>query len=188
MASAYHLNQYGTYEQFRVEYEKLMLRPGPTSDLNDLLGGAMTNADPIARVEIGNRLLDDGADPSEVTADYDRINVLHALWGRKLDRDPVGESALVGRLLDGGADINLRSPRFGLPLGLFISAAITNDDYLRATFRTVAEHSRPDLTAPLDSRRKFNVGYYLAESRFGLLRDEVHAYAAASGQDLSIIS
>ncbi|WP_219814649.1 hypothetical protein, partial [Rathayibacter rathayi] len=60
---------------------------------------------------IANRLLDDGADPSLVSTDGDRVNVLHVLWGRARDRDPEAEAALIARLLDGGADINLRSPR-----------------------------------------------------------------------------
>ncbi|WP_127821406.1 hypothetical protein [Rathayibacter rathayi] len=137
---------------------------------------------------IANRLLDDGADPSLVSTDGDRVNVLHVLWGRARDRDPEAEAALIARLLDGGADINLRSPRFGLPLTMLLTNISAKPEYLRAAFAAVTAHSRPDLTAHVDRRRQASVGQYFAQTRFGFMRDEVRAYAAATGQDIDVIS
>ncbi|NRD09639.1 hypothetical protein [Rathayibacter agropyri] len=160
----------------------------PRPGVDGLLGGAVVNKDPRARLAIANRLLDDGADPSLVSADGDRINVLHALWGRRQVRDPEAEAALIGRLLDGGADINLRSPRFGLPLTMLVTDISASHEYLRAVFAAVTAHSRPDLTAHVDRRRQASVGQYLAQTKSGFMRDEVRAYAAATGQDIDVIS
>ncbi|AZZ56780.1 hypothetical protein C7V51_13535 [Rathayibacter iranicus] len=159
-----------------------------TGGVVGFLGQAVVNEDPRARLAIANRLLDDGADPSLVSTSGDRINVLHALWGRARDRDPEGEAALIARLLDGGADINLRSPRFGLPLTMLLTDISASREYIRAAFAAVTAHSRPDLTAHVDRRRQASVGQYLADNMFGFMRDEVRAYAAATGQDIDVIS
>ncbi|WP_461515373.1 hypothetical protein [Rathayibacter agropyri] len=160
----------------------------PRPGVDGFLGDALMNKDPRARLAIANRLLDDGADPSLVSTSRDRINVLHALWGRARDRDPEAEAALIARLLDGGADINLRSPRFGLPLTMLVTDISASHEYLRAVFAAVTAHSRPDLTAHVDRRRQASVGQYLAQTKSGFMRDEVRAYAAATGQDIDVIS
>ncbi|QIM16218.1 hypothetical protein G7067_06945 [Leucobacter insecticola] len=156
--------------------------------LDDFLAAAMRNEDPQARLAIANRLLDDGADPRWVSTSGDGVNVFHVLWGRERDRDVEGEAALIARLLDGGADINLRSPRFGLPLVMLMVDASSSKEYLLAVFAVVTEHARPDLTAHLDRRREMSVGQGLARNMHGFMRDEVLAYAAASGQDIDVIS
>lgn len=188
MASLLHTTKYGTYEEFCAVYDPATIPFDATADVDELLGDAMLNKDPRARLAIANRLLDDGADPSLVSTSGDRINVLHALWGRARDRDPEAEAALIARLLDGGADINLRSPRFGLPLTMLVTDISASREYLRAAFAAVTAHSRPDLTAHVDRRRQASVGQYLADNMFGFMRDEVRAYAAASGQDIDVIS
>ncbi|MWV31020.1 hypothetical protein [Rathayibacter iranicus] len=103
-------------------------------------------------------------------------------------RRPTTEAALIALLLDGGADINLRSPRFGLPLTMLLTNISAKPEYLRAVFAAVTARSRPDLTAHVDRRRQANVGQYLAQTKSGFMRDEVRAYAAASGQDIDVIS
>ncbi|AZZ55982.1 hypothetical protein [Rathayibacter iranicus] len=178
----------GTYEEFCAGYDPATMPFTPRSGVDGFLGMAMVNKDPRARLAIANRLLDDGADPSLVSTDGDRINVLHALWGRVQVRDPEQEAALIARLLDGGADINLRSPRFGLPLTMLLTDISASREYIRAAFAAVTAHSRPDLTAHVDRRRQASVGQYLADNMFGFMRDEVRAYAAATGQDIDVIS
>lgn len=188
MKSPWYLAGSGTYEEFCASYDLSTVPIGTVNDLNELLLQAMTNMDSQARLAIANRLLDDGADASWVDTGSDRVNVFHVLWGRERDRDVEGEATLVARLLDEGADINWRSPRFGLPLTMLMSDAATSREYLRAVFAVVTTHTRPDLTAPIDGRRELTVGQGLAMNRFGFMRDEVLAYAAASGQDIDLMS
>ncbi|MHC2185174.1 hypothetical protein ACVLV4_000804 [Rathayibacter agropyri] len=178
----------GTYEEFCAGYDPATMPFDATVGGLGFLGQAVVNEDPRARLAIANRLLDDGADPSLVSTSRDRINVLHALWGYKQVRDPEPEAALIARLLDGGADINLRSPRFGLPLTMLVTDISASHEYLRAAFAAVTAHSRPDLTAHVDRRRQASVGQYLAQTKSGFMRDEVRAYAAATGQDIDVIS
>ncbi|NQX11805.1 hypothetical protein HQQ80_09230 [Microbacteriaceae bacterium VKM Ac-2855] len=188
MASSMYIAKYGTYEEFCALYNPAAVPSNVRTGVDGLLGEAVANEDPVARLAIANRLLDDGADPSLVSTDGDRVNVLHVLWGRKRDRDPEAEAALVARLLEGGADINLRSPRFGLPLKKLVSDISASREYTRAVFAAVTAHSRPDLTAHVDKRRLASVGQYLADNMFGFMRDEVLAYAASTGQDIDVIS
>ncbi|MDR6865503.1 ankyrin repeat protein [Microbacterium resistens] len=188
MASPIMAASYGTYEEFCEVYDPGAMPFDATLGVVGLLGEAVSNKDPRARLAIANRLLDDGADPSLVSTSGDRVNVFHVLWGRERDRDPEGEAALIGRLLDGGADINLRSPRFGLPLTMLVTDISASKEYTRAAFAAAIVHSQPDLTAHVDKRREASVGQYLAGTMFGFMRDEVLAYAAASGQDIDVIS
>ncbi|MHC2185609.1 ankyrin repeat protein [Rathayibacter agropyri] len=188
MAFSIYTAKDGTYEEFCAGYDPATMPFDVTAGGLGFLGKAVVNEDPRARLAIANRLLDDGADPSLVSTDGDRINVLHALWGREQVRDPEAEAALIARLLDGGADINLRSPRFGLPLTMLLTDISASHEYLRAAFAAVTAHSRPDLTAHVDRRRQASVGQYLADNMFGFMRDEVRAYAAATGQDIDVIS
>lgn len=188
MSSPLYLAEYGTYEEFMAVYDPVTMPFTATASGLGYLGKALANRDPVARLAIANRLLDDGADASLVSVDGDRINVLHVLWGTERERDVEGEAALIGRLLDGGADIDLRSPRFGLPLRRLVSEISTTTEYLRAAFVAVTEHSRPDLTAHFNSKREISVGQALARTMFGVISDEVLAYAAASGQDIDVVS
>ncbi|NQX12103.1 hypothetical protein HQQ80_10745 [Microbacteriaceae bacterium VKM Ac-2855] len=169
-------------------YDPVTMHNYVKDGIGGFLSKAMANEDPVARLAIANRLLDDGADPSLVSTDGDRVNVLHVLWGRDRDRDPEPEAALIARLLDGGADINLRSPRFGLPLTMLSQKIVATPEYLPAVFAAITAHSRPDLTAHIDNRREKSVGQSLARTRFGIMRDEVLAYAASTGQDIDVIS
>jgi len=188
MTSPIHLAKYGTYKEFCLVYDPVTMPFDPEAGVVGLLGQAVANKDPRERLAIANRLLDDGADPSLVSTSGDRVNVLHVLWGRERDRDAEAEAVLIARLLDGGADINLRSPRFGLSLASLATGISPSPEYLRAAFRAVTEHSRPDLTAHVDQKRDASVGQYLAMTRRGLMRDEVLAYAAATGQNIDAIS
>jgi hypothetical protein len=108
MASLYSTVRRGTFEDFLPLYEAD--DEGPTA----WLLRALMNRTPRERVQIADRLLDDGADAAAIEP-HDHVNALHVLFAER-EHDFELEAPLLKRLLEGGADINLRSPRFGLPL------------------------------------------------------------------------
>ena len=80
--------------------------------LTDLLYEALGNKDVASRAVLANRLLDWGADPTQVrSGPYDALGVFVS----RLE-DPAVEAPLCRRLLESGADPNLQSGRHGLPL------------------------------------------------------------------------
>ena len=106
------------------------------------LSGAIANKSPEDRVAIANFVLDQGVDPS-VVDDGDRTNILHELFvGGERGHDFELEAPLLERLLDGGADINLRSPRFGVPLEA-LSSMGASDEKLQPFYDVV--FARPDI-------------------------------------------
>ena len=59
-------------------------------------------------------MLDHGADPARVNS-LEGTNALHVMFGKR-EHDYVGEAKLLQRFLDGGADINLKAPKWDLPI------------------------------------------------------------------------
>lgn len=178
-----HLAQFGSVEEFLAIYHPAVDPFQTTPGGSTLLLRALVNKDPQTRVELSSRLLDDGADATVVTTDAnDRVNVFHVLWGSRKDRDVDGEAALVARMLDAGADINLRSPRFGLPLMLMVMG-IRDAGGLARTWDTVVAHSRPELSLPTN-KKGTTLGRNLAA--VPAIADGVRAYAAESGQSAAL--
>ncbi|MFC7431785.1 MULTISPECIES: hypothetical protein [unclassified Agrococcus] len=97
----------GTYDEFVEAYGD-----GQGHDPTALLEEAFRNTDPVARVAIANRLLDDGADAAFVSDGY---NALSLLFGQ-LEHLPQEEAALIRRLIEGGLDVNFRSRRGERPI------------------------------------------------------------------------
>jgi hypothetical protein len=170
------LATYGTEEEFLSVYDPRVTPFEVYSGGSTVLFGAVKNPDPVARVNIAMRLLDDGANATAVSTG-DNVNVLHVLWGRFTnERDVEREPGLVARLLDGGADINLRSPRFGTPLTAF-SEHYTPEEYQLAIWEVVIAHSTPDLWYKTP-RGKLTVGEQLM---WPVLKEKVEAYLACHG-------
>ncbi|MEO8527728.1 MAG: hypothetical protein ABI435_01485 [Pseudolysinimonas sp.] len=169
-----------TLEEFLAAYDPTMIPFKTYVGGATVLFGAVANPDPQARIDIANRLLDDGADPSIVTTDRnDRVNVLHVLWSRAHERDIPREGELVARLIDGGADINIRSPRFGPPLLEMIDHAVISLEYLYAMWDVVVAHSEPDMSIvlPLANGKTLAKRYNVKP-----MADRLHAYLVESGQ------
>ena len=112
---------YGTLDDFVRAVEA-----HPNIDWRKYLFWALGNKDLTARVEIVNWMLDNGADPAQVDAD-EKINALHAMFEER-EHDFVGEAKLLQRLLDGGADINLKAPKWSVPIQTIIDEMIASDD------------------------------------------------------------
>ena len=112
---------YGTLDDFVRAVEA-----HPNIDWRKYLFWALGNKDLTARVEIVNWMLDNGADPAQVDAD-EKINALHAMFEER-EHDFVGEARLLQRLLDGGADINLKAPKWSVPIQTIIDEMIASDD------------------------------------------------------------
>jgi hypothetical protein len=110
------LAEESTVDDFFAQYRQEMASWRRASAPN-ALWGAVANQDPHARAVIANRLLDDGADAR--TSEDSTVNLLHVLFGHR-EFDVSHDAALLQRLLDGGADINMKSPRAGVPLKVLL--------------------------------------------------------------------
>ena len=99
----------GTLEDFLTSVAE-----NPGIDWKRFLPWALSNQDVAARVEIANWMLDHGADPARVNS-HEGTNALHVMFGKR-EHDYIGEAKLLQRFLDGGADINLKAPKWNLPI------------------------------------------------------------------------
>ncbi|MDQ0647509.1 hypothetical protein QFZ53_001705 [Microbacterium natoriense] len=175
-----------SYEDFLAVYDPSWAT-SVEPDGRTALAGAVANNDPIARVAIANRLLDDGANPA---VHQPFSSVLHNLLSKK-NLDPVRDAALLRRLLDGGADVNLSVPKHGRPFSVFLQqSGLRPAD--RQPFYDVL-FSRDDLD--LASRRKdtgLTYGAYLVywaanrSLRVGGsdgIEDRIRAHLTAHGYD-----
>ncbi len=99
----------GTLEDFLTSVAE-----NPGIDWKRFLPWALSNQDVAARVEIANWMLDHGADPARVNS-HEGTNALHVMFGKR-EHDYIGEAKLLQRFLDGGADINLKAPKWNVPI------------------------------------------------------------------------
>jgi hypothetical protein len=106
--------KHDTYAQFMRQYDRRLAVEYRGSGTTALLG-ALANRNPADRVRIAYQLLDDGIDAATIST-RDGINALHVLFSGRKRHDFPAEAPLLERILEGGADLNLRSPRFGVPL------------------------------------------------------------------------
>ena len=139
------------------------------------LAGALRNPSPEDRVAIASLLLDHGSDPS-VVIDDDNINVLHVLFsGSFREHNFRAEAKVLKRLLDGGADINLRSPRFGLPLEALDSVA-ASDEHLKPFYDVVFARPDIDMSIIVNKVTGFSLGEKLVRSPRDVLPGLVREY------------
>ncbi len=111
----------GSFEDFKTSLDE-----NPDFDWKHFFLRAFRNQDLTGRVEIVNWMLDHGADPAHVKRG-EGINALHVLFTQR-EHDFVGEARLLQRLLDGGADINLKAPKWSVPIQTIIDEMIASDD------------------------------------------------------------
>lgn len=118
----------GVYKRSWVRYEYA----GST-----LLTLALANHDPVQRVALANRLLDDGVDVT-------RWQPVQVLVGRNT-HDFTLEAPLLQRLLDEGADVNrvTRDKRRGTPLEALAAKFTFSDDDLEPFYDVLL--ARPEL-------------------------------------------
>lgn len=100
----------------------------PEKDWRSFLFWAFKNKDFTARVGIVDWMLDHGADPAQVNP-HEGTNVLHVMFTRR-EHDFVGEAKLLQRLLDGGADINLKAPKWNVPIYALWENSVVSDEEL----------------------------------------------------------
>jgi hypothetical protein len=142
MPTLVEVTKYGGMEDFLAVYESGQATSWTSGDGRTLLTLALANTDPVARVAIANRLLDDGADAS-VRVGPERFTTPHLLLGHT-SHEADAEAPLLKRLLDGGADVNAEVPgRWGTPLRTLARQAKFSDAEL-APFYDVL-FARPDL-------------------------------------------
>ena len=111
----------GTLDEFLSSVEE-----NPHIDWKEFLFSALHNKDLTARVEIVNWMLDHGADPAQVDVD-ERLNALHVMFEER-EHDFVGEARLLQRFLDGGADVNLKAPKWSVPIQAMLENYKLTDD------------------------------------------------------------
>jgi len=93
---------------------KEAISENPENNWRDFLFWTFKNENLTARIEILNWMLDHGADPAYIEP-HGKINILHILFAER-EHDYIGEAKLLQRFLDGGADINLKAPKWNLPI------------------------------------------------------------------------
>ena len=106
---AYDASEEGTLEEF-----KEALAENPDFDWKHFFFHVLSNEDLTARVEIANWMLDHGADPAYIEP-HEKINILHVMFTER-KHDYIREAKLLQRFLDGGADINLKAPKWNVPI------------------------------------------------------------------------
>ncbi len=152
-----------SFEDFKEWFGQFSSIDWQDRDWSRALGGALKNHSPEDRVAIADLLLDHGADPS-VVIDDDNINVLHVLFsGSFRGHDFRAEAKVLKRLLDGGADINLKSPRFGLPLEMLDSMA-ASDQHLKPFYDVVFVRPDIDMSIIVNNVTGFSLGESLVKS------------------------
>ena len=108
------MDAYDAIEEGTLEEFKEALAENPDFDWRHFFFHVLSNEDLTARVEIANWMLDHGADPAHIEP-HEKINILHVMFTER-EHDYIGEAKLLQRFLDGGADINLKAPKWNLPI------------------------------------------------------------------------
>lgn len=130
---------YGSLEDFVVAVGEY-----PNIDWRQFLLWALKNDDLVARVEIANWMLDHGADPALVRPE--NINALHVLFDER-EHDYLPEARLIQRFLDGGLDINLRSPKWSVPIRVMMKNVYLKDWDLGLFYDVIFSHPGIDWDA-----------------------------------------
>ena len=138
----------GTLEDFTRAVEE-----HPERDWKNFLFSAFKNKDLVARLEIAHWMLDHGADPSSVNT-QEGINVLHVLFTQRKHYF-AGEARLLQRLLDGGADINLKAPKWNVPIYTLWENSLVPDEELSPFYDVLFSH--PGIDWDVIVRKMFNV-------------------------------
>ena len=108
------MDAYDAIEEGTLEEFKEALAENPDFDWKHFFFHVLSNEDLTARVEIANWMLDHGADPAHIEP-HGKINILHVMFTER-EHDYIGEAKLLQRFLDGGADINLKAPKWNVPI------------------------------------------------------------------------
>ena len=108
------MDAYDAIEEGTLEEFKEALAENPDFDWKHFFFHVLSNEDLTARVEITNWMLDHGADPAYIEP-HERINILHVMFTER-EHDYIREAKLLQRFLDGGADINLKAPKWNVPI------------------------------------------------------------------------
>ena len=108
------MDAYDAIEEGTLEEFKEALAENPDFDWKHFFFHVLSNEDLTARVEIANWMLDHGADPAYIEP-HEKINILHVMFTER-EHDYIGEAKLLQRFLDGGADINLKAPKWNVPI------------------------------------------------------------------------
>ncbi|WP_078354192.1 ankyrin repeat domain-containing protein [Mycobacteroides chelonae] len=167
MASLIGVTSMGSYADFMQMYTsadaKFIDANGRT-----LLFHSVGNHNVEARIQITNRLLDDGADPSV----SDNINVLHVLFTQR-NHETEREAPMLRRLVDGGADINLFSKKFGPPLAVLIERGPSPESKRVPFYDVLFDQPNLELSSKYLRDLIFNSAWNLP-----ILRERVLAYEA----------
>ena len=108
------MDAYDAIEEGTLEEFKEALTENPDFDWKHFFSHVLSNEDLTARVEIANWMLDHGADPAYIEP-HEKINILHVMFTER-EHDYIREAKLLQRFLDGGADINLKAPKWNVPI------------------------------------------------------------------------
>lgn len=181
MRNLWWVAQTGSVEEFLELYRPEMATSWDRT-FGALLDCVLARVDAASRVQLGARLLNDGADASALADDGG--TTAHTLLSHH-DHDPVVEAPLLERLFDGGADVNkvVRVKNMGTPLKALTGQFRFSDEFF-APFYDVF-FSRDDLDLVTKDSRGISMLETLRKSgelRPDLLR-RAEEYLRARGVD-----
>jgi len=169
-----------TYEEFLAVYEPQDASTWRSSRDQTLLHLALHNGTPAVRVQIADRLLDDGVDATAVSSS-EQVNALHILFGENR-HDFALEVPLLERLLDAGADLNGVSRVWGTPLQMLNRQFKFFDAELAPFYDVVFARPGIDLLKPGEQGRSSLQSARLAGPRRSDLRERIETYLTEHGQ------
>lgn len=174
--------QTGSSEEFLQVYEPGLAAAWRDRVFGTLLECALANHDPKTRVELGSRLLDDGADPSVLAEDGG--TVAHAMLARH-NHLPELEAPLLERLFDGGADVNkvVRTKALGTPLNALVGKFKFSDEFFAPFYDVFFSRDDLDLQGEMmNGHSGMNILRKSGDLRPDLLR-RAEEYLRARGVD-----
>lgn len=169
-------------EEFLDRYEPWMAASWRDSFGDPLLARALANHDPVTRVDLASRLLDDGADAS---AQYENGGTAAHMLLAQVHHNPEVEAPLLERLFDGGADVNkvVRTKALGTPLNALVGKFKFSDEFFAPFYDVFFSRGDLDLQGEMmNGHSGMNILRKSAELRPELLR-RAEEYLRARGVD-----
>ena len=181
MRNLWWVAQTGSVEEFLELYRPEMATSWDRT-FGALLDCVLARVDAASRVQLGARLLNDGADASALADDGG--TTAHTLLSHH-DHDPVVEAPLLERLFDGGADVNkvVRVKALGTPLNALKKQYKFSDEFFAPFYDVFFSRGDLDLQGEMmNGHSGMNILRKSAELRPELLR-RAEEYLRARGVD-----
>ena len=176
----------GTEEEVLALYEPAMAASWTDGSGRSFLHCVLANKDPQVRVALAERVLDDGADASQLTPEG--RTTAHVLLAQKR-HDPPTEAPLLQRLLDSGSDVNrvVVHKQAGTPLYTLAGQFKFTDEFFAPFYDVFFARDDLDLVSPTLHDRSDLATFRLWSDRRADLVRRAEEYVRAKGIDPTAI-